>query len=267
MRWRFVLSLDTNHTFELKPVFIFPMEEKRRDAAPQPPSNADSPAPEPAATSRRRGGAQKRKASALSASNSSSTPSKRITREKPLPPPHTPSLHNGPLTRARQIPSNLSCSAAVSFSTAGGGSASAPAAVKHWERVPQNGALGGDSVVALTAEELNKESEWEALEAAIEARFEAIRSRVANAHVVPTHCGEASCLFRNPNLSCASIWELYLDLLQCWAGNTWCIWLFVCFLLCWCSANNWFSWTCLNYCMTDRLSDDVSFVHLQFASL
>ncbi|XP_061372677.1 SWI/SNF complex subunit SWI3D-like isoform X2 [Gastrolobium bilobum] len=162
------------------------MDEKRRDVAALPPSNAaNSPASEPA-SSRRRAANQKRKANALNASNSSSAPSKRITRDKALP-PHSSSIHNGPLTRARQIPTNLSDSAATSSSAPGGSSASAPAAVKYSERAPPNGAFGGDSV--LLAEEHNKESKWEALDAAIEAQFEAIRSRGSNAHVVPTHCG------------------------------------------------------------------------------
>ena len=62
--------------------------------------------------------------------------------------------------------------------------------MKHSER-----GLGGDSVAL--AEELRKESE---LEASIEAEFEAIRSSGADAHAVPTHCGEDLCQFWNPNL-------------------------------------------------------------------
>ncbi|KAG4386752.1 hypothetical protein GLYMA_11G118900v4 [Glycine max] len=148
------------------------MEEKRRDAAP---SAADSPASEPA-TSRRRAGANKRKSGALSASGSSSAPSKRASRDKASP-LHPPPLHNGPLTRARQTPNNL----ASASSSAG---ASAPAAVKRSERAHPSAAES-----AALAEQLKKESEWETLEAAIEAEFEAIRSRGANAHVVPTHSG------------------------------------------------------------------------------
>lgn len=159
------------------------MEEKRRDAAP---SAADSPASEPA-TSRRRAGANKRKSGALSASGSSSAPSKRASRDKASP-LHPPPLHNGPLTRARQTPNNL----ASASSSAG---ASAPAAVKRSERAHPSAAES-----AALAEQLKKESEWETLEAAIEAEFEAIRSRGANAHVVPTHSGETLCLFSNPNL-------------------------------------------------------------------
>ncbi|BAT90916.1 hypothetical protein LR48_Vigan08g171400 [Vigna angularis] len=155
------------------------MEEKRREAAP---SAADSPASEPA-SSRRRAGANKRKSAALNASGSSSAPSKRAARDKASP-LHPPPLHNGPLTRARQTPNSLA--AAASSNAA----ASAPAAVKHSERTHPSAA---DS--AALAEQLRKESEWETLEAAIEAEFEAIRSRGANAHVVPTHCGWFSWLY------------------------------------------------------------------------
>ncbi|KAK7283492.1 hypothetical protein RIF29_13043 [Crotalaria pallida] len=160
---------------------LFSMELKRRDA---PPPTAGTPASEPV-TSRRRGGGQKRKSNSLNASNSSSTPSKRAAREKALA-PHTPSLHhNGPLTRARQIPTNHSGSAVATSAAVGGGNpASAPAAIKHSKRVVPT---GGDSVAV--AEEIKKKNEFEALEASIEAQFEAIRSRATNAHVVPTHCG------------------------------------------------------------------------------
>ncbi|KAF7840934.1 SWI/SNF complex subunit SWI3D [Senna tora] len=158
------------------------MEEK---PAVQPPSNADSPASEPT-TSRRRAGGLKRKANALGASNSSPTPSKRVTREKALP-PHTPPSHNGPLTRARQIPSSL---AAASASTAGGGG-SAAAAVKYSEHVVATEALGRESVAL--AEHVKKESEWQALEAAIEAQFEAIRSRGTNAHVISVRKKRKNC--------------------------------------------------------------------------
>ncbi|ESW03840.1 hypothetical protein PHAVU_011G046200 [Phaseolus vulgaris] len=153
------------------------MEEKRRDAAP---SAADSPASEPA-SSRRRAGGNKRKSAALNASGSSSAPSKRAARDKASP-LHPPPLHNGPLTRARQTPNSVAASSSAGAST--------PAAVKHSERTHLSAA---DS--AALAEQLRKESEWETLEAAIEAEFEAIRSRGANAHVVPTHCGWFSWLY------------------------------------------------------------------------
>lgn len=55
--------------------------------------------------------------------------------------------------------------------------------------------------LAAAAEQLKKESEWESLEASIEAEFKAIRSRDTNAHVVPTHCGQdLISLSQNPNL-------------------------------------------------------------------
>ncbi|KAK6240956.1 hypothetical protein SCA6_006345 [Theobroma cacao] len=150
------------------------MEEKRRDAGNSPagPSSAE---PEPAST-RRRAGAQKRKANSLSGSSSSSTPSKRITREKSNLISHPLINHNGPLTRARQgAPSgNL----ALGF-----GSGSVGGKLEETSLVK-------DSVRAEDLEELNKASEeWEALEAKIEAEFEAVRSRDSNAHVVPNHCG------------------------------------------------------------------------------
>ncbi|KAK5837892.1 SWI/SNF complex subunit SWI3D -like protein [Gossypium arboreum] len=151
------------------------MEEKRRDAGNSPagPSSAEL---EPA-TTRRRVGAQKRKANSLSGSSSSSTPSKRATREKSSNLiSHSSINHNGPLTRARQgAPSgNLALGLGSGFGGA-----------KLEERI-----LVKESVKAEDLEELNKASEeLEALEAKIEAEFEALRSRDSNAHVVPNHCG------------------------------------------------------------------------------
>ncbi|XP_022746837.1 SWI/SNF complex subunit SWI3D-like [Durio zibethinus] len=150
------------------------MEEKRRDAgnSPAAPSSVE---PEPAST-RRRAGAQKRKANSLSGSSSSSTPSKRVSREKSNMISYSPINHYGPLTRARQgAPSgNL---ALGWVSELGGAKLGETSLVK-------------ESVKAEDLEELNKASEeWDALEAKIEAEFEAIRSRDSNAHVVPNHCG------------------------------------------------------------------------------
>ncbi|KAK4258661.1 hypothetical protein QN277_005085 [Acacia crassicarpa] len=156
------------------------MEEKHREAAVQPSSNVDSPASE-STSSRRRSGGLKRKVNALGASNSTPTPSKRVTREKALP-AHPPPVHNGPLTRARQIPSNHATSALVS-----GAAASAAHAARLSEHAVTFEASGRES--GAHAEDIKKESEWQALEAAIETEFEAIRSRGANAHVVPSHCG------------------------------------------------------------------------------
>lgn len=159
------------------------MEEKRRDAGTPPPAT-DVPAAE-ATSSRRRGGGQKRKASALGSGSTSTPPttsSKRQAREKPPPVPFTP-IHNGPLTRARQQPNN-SATAAVSVSSS---------------VLKIDGELrGGDAVVS--QEELNDSAreDWEALEAKIEAEYEAIRSRDANVHVVPNHAGDS----QNPNFSC-----------------------------------------------------------------
>lgn len=151
------------------------MEEKRSEAGTAPAVGAESPASEPSST-RRRSGAQKRKASNLGASNFSSASSKRITREKSSM--SHPPIHNGPLTRARQGPNNLASSAPALQ-----GGAAAPAKKPNEQATP-----------AAAAEELSKRSELVALEAAMEAELEAIRSRGANAHVVPSHCGEFWCL-------------------------------------------------------------------------
>ncbi|KAK8564318.1 hypothetical protein V6N13_005448 [Hibiscus sabdariffa] len=150
------------------------MEEKRRDTGNSPagPSSAE---PESTST-RRRGGALKRKANSLSGSSSSSTPSKRVTREKSNLISHSPVNHYGPLTRARQ--------GAPSGNVALGSSSGSDGAKLEEARTVKQ------SIKAEDLEELNKASEeWEALEAKIEADFEAIRSRDSNAHVVPNHCG------------------------------------------------------------------------------
>lgn len=150
------------------------MEEKRGEAGLAPAVGAESPASEPS-SSRRRSGALKRKNNSnLGASNSSSAPSKRLTREKASL--SHPPIHNGPLTRARQGPNNLAASA-----PAPQGGAAAPAKKLN------------EQAAAAAAEELSKKSEMVALEAAMEAELEAIRSRGANAHVVPSHCGEFWC--------------------------------------------------------------------------
>lgn len=157
------------------------MEEKRRDTANLPPNTTDSPSSEPP-SSRRRAGAQKRKASALGGSNSSSGPSKRVTRDKSAL-SHPPN-HNGPFTRARLGPNNGA--GAASANAAGGlaaGSVKAEGSLLHSE------VQRGDALVA-AAEELNKASRLANLEASFEADFEAIKSRGANVHVVPNHCGE-----------------------------------------------------------------------------
>uniref|UniRef100_A0A1J3JXW1 SWI/SNF complex subunit SWI3D n=1 Tax=Noccaea caerulescens TaxID=107243 RepID=A0A1J3JXW1_NOCCA len=147
------------------------MEEKRRDAGTLAfaGSSADSPASEP--STRRRGGALKRKANALGTSNFSSTSSKRmLTREKAMLASFSP-VHNGPLTRARQAPSNMPSAAGVKSELS-------------------NVVVGTDGEKPKEEEERNKAiREWEALEAKIEADFEAIRSRDSNVHVVPNHCG------------------------------------------------------------------------------
>lgn len=158
------------------------MEEKRRDAGSLPPNSTDSPSSEPP-TSRRRAGAQKRKASALGGSNSSSAPSKRVTRDKSAL-SHPPN-HNGPFTRARLGPNN---GAGTASANAAGGLAAA-GSVKAEGSLLHSEVQRGDALVA-AAEELNKATRLANLEASFEADFEAIKSRGANAHVVPNHCGE-----------------------------------------------------------------------------
>ncbi|XP_062093123.1 SWI/SNF complex subunit SWI3D [Humulus lupulus] len=156
------------------------MEEKRRDPGTlMPPAGEFSPPAEPT-SSRRRAGAHKRKATNLSSSGSSSTSSKRITREKASL-AHPP-IHNGPLTRARQVPSNLSSASGAGVVAASATGAKPAGHAKH------PGGLAGETIVSV-AEELRKQSELEALEAGLEAKFEAVRSRSTSAHVVPSHCG------------------------------------------------------------------------------
>ncbi|VVB10371.1 unnamed protein product [Arabis nemorensis] len=147
------------------------MEEKRREPGTLAfaGNSGDSPASEPT-TTRRRGGAFKRKANALGgSSNSSSMSSKRmLTREKAMLASFSP-VHNGPLTRARQAPSNIPSAAGVKSSEV---------------------LNVGDGEKPKEEEERNKAiREWEALEAKIEADFEGIRSRESDTHVVPNHCG------------------------------------------------------------------------------
>ena len=132
-------------------------------------SYADSPASYEPATSRRRAGGLKRKVSSLSNSLSSPLTSKRPTREKAAV--SNLSIHNGPLTRARQIPNILASSA----SSAG-------------VKIEQKVVAAGPDAAAVVEEE--RRSRVEELQAEIEAEFEVIRSRDSNAHVVPNHCGK-----------------------------------------------------------------------------
>lgn len=166
------------------------MEEKRTDTGNQPPASssatetppkaAETPPPEPIST-RRRGGGNKRKASNLSSGNNSSNPStssfssKRQAREKISAVPFPP-IHNGPLTRARLQPNNC------------GGAPAVDSDVRSEEKVVALLESGGGGAVKVE-EELRKE-DFEALEAKIEAEYEVIRSREANAHVVPIPSGE-----------------------------------------------------------------------------
>lgn len=171
------------------------MEEKRRDAANLPVNSTDSPSSEPP-SSRRRAGAQKRKASALGVSNTSSAPSKRVTRDKSAL--SHPQNHSGPFTRARLGPNNVAGTA--SGNAAGGLAAAAAGSVKLEGSVLHSEVQRGEAIVA-AAEELNKVSRLANLEASFEADFEAIKSRGADVHAVPNHCGEFWCtVVRDPDL-------------------------------------------------------------------
>nr|TKR78425.1 hypothetical protein D5086_0000282080 [Populus alba] len=132
-------------------------------------SFADSPASFEPATSRRRAGGHKRKANPLSNSLSSPLPSKQLTREKAGI--SNLSIHNGPLTRARQIP-NILASLAPS------------AGVKIEQKV----VAAVPDAAAVVEEE--RRSRVEELQAEIEVELEVIRSRDSNAHVVPSHFGK-----------------------------------------------------------------------------
>ncbi|CAH9100549.1 unnamed protein product [Cuscuta europaea] len=162
------------------------MEDKLKDTSSPPAAAFSTPqkaAEAPSAdqpTSRRRGGGQKRKASALSSGGTSaplSTSSKRQARDKPHAVPFPP-IHNGPCTRARQLPGNTASVASPSNSGVKG---EADAAL-----LPR--AEAGELQKAEDAS-IEAKEDLEAVEAKLEAEFEAIRSRDVNVHVVPTHAG------------------------------------------------------------------------------
>ncbi|GAB4837922.1 hypothetical protein Ancab_027450 [Ancistrocladus abbreviatus] len=151
------------------------MEEKRREDASQAAASSAKFSENPASEqviSRRRGGGLKRKAATSNLFAASSTPSKRQAREKVnwlLPP-----VHNGPLTRARQLSDNAATSSLLNV-------------VKNElsPAVSQPDLASGELVGEVS---VGKE-EFQALVTAIEAEFEAIRSRDASAHVVPVPAG------------------------------------------------------------------------------
>ncbi|KAL3614101.1 hypothetical protein CASFOL_042175 [Castilleja foliolosa] len=150
------------------------MEEKGRDLTgtpPPPASMAEAPPSEQPATRRRVGG-QKRKSVSINSgggsSTSQTTSSKRQAREKPPVVPFPPIHMNGPLTRARLQPYNSNSFAEV-------------APVKSEAEARE---------AAAKAEAMSRAIEdWEAMEAKIEAEYEAVKSRDANVHVVPNHAG------------------------------------------------------------------------------
>ncbi|KAM0937906.1 putative transcription factor MYB/SANT family [Dioscorea sansibarensis] len=156
------------------------MEEKSRDP-PQPPTNPQPPLlPETLAEPgpRRRAGGQKRKAVATPAIVSQ-VPSKRLAKER-NPYNLPPSVHSGPLTRARQSPNKLAAAAAGvqhRASVLGGGSSSAG------NGAGKVGSLAGDLI------EVEDDEMLQAEEPIVDAEFDAVRSRGADVHVVPTHAG------------------------------------------------------------------------------
>ncbi|RLN18471.1 SWI/SNF complex subunit SWI3D isoform X3 [Panicum miliaceum] len=139
------------------------MEPKPSSAA-----HGDAPAAE---APRRRGGGGKRKSS-----GSSFTPSKRQAKERNAAfhvPPHL--LHSGPLTRAaRQSPHKL----AGAPPEPGPASSSAPAG---------DGVSGGQGEVGAIRPE--REETPAAEQPLVDEVFEAVRSRGAGVHVVPTFAG------------------------------------------------------------------------------
>uniref|UniRef100_A0A0E0D5V1 SWIRM domain-containing protein n=1 Tax=Oryza meridionalis TaxID=40149 RepID=A0A0E0D5V1_9ORYZ len=122
----------------------------------------------PAEAPRRRGGGGKRKSG-----GSSFTPSKRHAKERNAAfhvPPHL--LHSGPLTRAaRQSPHKLAEEAAAAAAAGAGGSGA-------------GGVKGGGDVIRLEGEEAPTEET-----PLVDEVFEAVRSRGAGVHVVPTFAG------------------------------------------------------------------------------
>jgi SWI/SNF related-matrix-associated actin-dependent regulator of chromatin subfamily C len=142
------------------------MEPKPSSAA-----HGDAPAAE---APRRRGGGGKRKSS-----GSSFTPSKRQAKERNASfhvPPHL--LHSGPLTRAsRHSPHKL----AGTPSEVGQASSAAAAG---------DGVSGGQGEVDAIRPE--GEETPAAEQPLVDEVFEAVRSRGAGVHVVPTFAGESS---------------------------------------------------------------------------
>ncbi|XP_077233305.1 DNA-binding family protein [Tasmannia lanceolata] len=120
---------------------------------------------------RRRAGATKRKAAA---NTSGATPSKRLAKEK-LNPAHLASLHNGPCTRARQSPNKLAVAAAFPQNPA--------------DPLPPPLTLAYGEPVGAGRDFIPTEDDRQVPEPVTDADFEAVRSRDANIHVVPTLAG------------------------------------------------------------------------------
>ncbi|KAL8542921.1 hypothetical protein ACS0TY_003700 [Phlomoides rotata] len=149
------------------------MEDRRRDStgvSPPPPSMMEA-SPSEQLPSRRRGGLKRKSTSVNNSGGSSAsqtTSAKRQAREKSQAVSYSPIHMNGPCTRARVQPYNSYSSSEVPR-------------VKSELEVRE---------AAEKAEEMSRLIvDWEALEAKIEAEYEAVRSRDAKVHVVPIHAG------------------------------------------------------------------------------
>lgn len=123
---------------------------------------------------RRRTGGNKRKASG--SASSSSAPPKRLAKERSLL-HHVFPLHNGPCTRARQSP--------LKHATAAGNKTQHLASKSSFA----SDAGGKD---AFSADGSIKVEEEVVQEQLVDKEFEAVRSRGAKVHAVPTPAGEFS---------------------------------------------------------------------------
>ncbi|URD74538.1 Zinc finger, ZZ type [Musa troglodytarum] len=158
------------------------METSGRDVPPGPANAEALPAAQPPASEtlaevpRRRAGGAKRKASTLSSSagTSFSAPPKRQAKERNLL-HHVFPVHNGPCTRARQSPHKVA--AAATHKPAG------HVAVPAWATEAKAKDVSADGG------QIKAEEEEVSEEPLVDVEFEAIRSRGASVHAVPTPAG------------------------------------------------------------------------------
>ncbi|CAD5183706.1 unnamed protein product [Musa acuminata subsp. malaccensis] len=158
------------------------METRGRDVPPGPANAEASPAAQPPAPEtlaeapRRRASGAKRKAHTLSsfAGTSFSAPPKRQAKERNLL-HHVFPVHNGPCTRARQSPHKVAAAATHKPTD--------HVAVPAWatETKAKDASADGGQIKA--------EEEEVSEEPLVDVEFEAIRSRGASVHAVPTPAG------------------------------------------------------------------------------